>query len=76
VVWGWLVEQARTQALDGWVRNWTDGSVEAVLACDPATVRALIERCRIGPTLARVERIDATETAEAPPPGFVERPRL
>lgn len=77
-VWyrGWLVEQARALRVDGWVRNRTDGSVEAVLAGDPAAVRTLIERCETGPRLARVERIEAAETAEVPSPGFAQRPSL
>ncbi len=77
-VWyrGWLVEQAPLHGVDGWVRNRADGTVEAVLAGEPSAVRAVIERCRAGPTLARVERIDEMPAAETPPPGFVQRPSV
>jgi acylphosphatase len=77
-VWyrGWLVEQAMVHAVDGWVRNRADGSVEALLDGDEMQVRTLIERCRKGPRLARVERIEVTETTEAPPAGFAQRPTL
>jgi acylphosphatase len=48
---------ARTRKLEGWVRNRRDGSVEAVLAGPPATVAAVIEACRRGPSSARVEAV-------------------
>ncbi|MBA4035348.1 MAG: acylphosphatase [Bradyrhizobium sp.] len=48
---------ARTRKLEGWVRNRRDGSVEAVLAGPTATVAAVIEACRRGPSSARVEAV-------------------
>lgn len=69
----WLAGQARANAVDGWVRNRLDETVEAVLAGEPAVVQALVDRCRRGLQLARVERIETTAEAEAPPPGFVQR---
>lgn len=75
-VWyrGWLVEAALAQAVDGWVRNRPDGTVEAVLDGEPEAVRAVIERCREGPKLARVTRIDEVPCSEQPRPGFVQLP--
>ena len=75
-VWyrGWTVDQARARALDGWVRNLRDGTVEAVLSGMPDDVAAVIEACRNGPRAARVERIDITEQAEPPGPGFHQLP--
>ncbi|MFK8251059.1 acylphosphatase [Ancylobacter terrae] len=58
--------EAIRHGLAGWVRNRTDGSVEAILAGPAETVAAVIEACRRGPTLARV---DAVETG-APPAGL------
>lgn len=77
-VWyrGWLVEQAVLHSVNGWVRNRADGSVEALLDGDEAQVRTLIDRCREGPRLAWVERIDVTETQDTPPAGFAQRPTL
>lgn len=64
-VWyrGWAVGQATTLSLHGWVRNRTDGSVEAVLCGPEPTVREMIRRCWDGPQAARVERIEETEEA-------------
>ena len=77
-VWyrSWLVEEASSRSVDGWVRNRADGTVEAVLAGEPGAVRALIERCREGPRLARVQRIDEAPAGETPAPGFVQLPTL
>ncbi len=73
-VWyrGWLVEEASGRGLDGWVRNRMDGSVEALVAGDEAAVRALIERCREGPSLARVALVEERFESEPPAPGFVQ----
>ena len=72
----WLVREASRLGLYGWVRNRRDGSVEAVVAGDEATVRALLLTCRRGPPSARVESI--TESFAEPPqePGFRRLPSL
>lgn len=41
----------------GWVRNLPDGRVEAVVEGPKALVEALIDWCRRGPALARVESV-------------------
>lgn len=67
----WLVREARSHGLSGWVRNLPDGSVEALVAGDIAAVQAVVTACRRGPTLARVDEI--TEHLAEPPDteGFV-----
>lgn len=42
----------------GWVRNRRDGTVEAVIEGDKERVERMLEWCRRGPALARVERVD------------------
>jgi acylphosphatase len=49
---------ARSRGLAGWVRNLSDGAVEAVFEGDTEDVEALVELCREGPRGAEVERID------------------
>jgi len=51
-------EQAKVAGLTGWVRNLTDGSVEALFEGDRKTIEQAIEKCRQGPPSARVENID------------------
>jgi acylphosphatase len=66
----WLVRQANRAALDGWVRNRPDGTVEALLAGPADAVAAVLSACRRGPPLARVDEV-IEELAEAPEePGF------
>jgi acylphosphatase len=55
---GWTVEQAQERGLRGWVRNRTDGAVEALFIGPAEAVRAMIAACRTGPKLAAVVRID------------------
>ena len=66
----WMVRQAATLGVQGWVRNRADGAVEALVAGEEAAVQALLSACRRGPMLARVDEI--TEEFADPPaePGF------
>jgi acylphosphatase len=63
----WAVGEARALGLTGWIRNRTDGSVEALAFGDAEAVDAFIAKCGEGPPAAIVERIDM-ETAEGEPP--------
>lgn len=66
----WMIAEANRLGVQGWVRNRADGSVEALVAGDPAAVGALLTACRAGPRLARVDRI-VEDFAEPPAePGF------
>ena len=71
-VWyrAWTRETALELGLSGWVRNRTDGSVEALVHGDAEQVDQLIDKCWQGPTSARVENITATYSTENVPAGF------
>lgn len=75
-VWyrGWTVEQARIRKLDGWVRNRSDGSVEALIIGHSADVDALLDACWQGPPSAIVINVKVTETADPGLTGFDQRP--
>ena len=53
----WTAEQARTLSVNGWVRNCTDGSVEAHVEGEPDAVDRLIDSIRAGPPGARVDQV-------------------
>src|ERR1700736_3484543 len=53
----WIEHRARAHALEGWVRNRRDGSVEALLAGPAEVVADMIARCRRGPSTARVDDV-------------------
>jgi acylphosphatase len=58
-------EQARAERLSGWVRNCSDGTVEAVFEGPTAAVERVVDWCRTGPPRARVDHVDVRdETAE------------
>jgi len=47
--------------LTGWVRNITDGRVEAVFEGDDANIDKMLAWCHIGPPAARVEEVSTEE---------------
>lgn len=52
------VEEARRAGVFGWVRNVPSGAVEAIVEGEEAKVRRLIEWCRTGPPMARVDNVN------------------
>lgn len=61
--------------LAGWVRNRSDGSVEAVVAGDAEALARMREWASRGPQLARVERV-VEEPADGEYVGFERWPSL
>lgn len=73
----WAISAGQRLGLKGWVRNRTDGSVEALIAGDDAAVGAMIDACLSGPAYARVEKVDVMTAAEAEmPEGFARLPTV
>ena len=74
-VWfrAWTKKQAKSRGLSGWVRNLNDGTVEAVFSGADETVTSMLEACKTGPPLARVEHVDI-EPCETPADGFSNPP--
>lgn len=71
----WAIATGQRLGLSGWVRNRTDGSVETLIVGDEAAVGAMIEACRRGPPLARVDGIDVEPVdLDVLPEGFARRP--
>lgn len=67
--------EAQRLGISGWVRNCMDGTVEAVIASkDAAAVSAMMDWCRVGPPLARVEKVEQTVTTDNSG-SFTTRPR-
>jgi acylphosphatase len=64
----------RRAALDahvaGWVRNLSDGRVEAVFEGDAVDVEQMLSWCRQGPTYAEVESVEVVEEAPRGETGF------
>lgn len=66
----WTERKATELGLNGWVRNRSDGSVEAVFQGAPATVDAMIDACRRGPSAAVVKNLAVEEEEAGPFAGF------
>ena len=57
------VQAAYTLGVTGWVRNRSEGTVEAHVQGEGGAVERFVEWCRRGPPLARVSRVDAGDAA-------------
>jgi acylphosphatase len=49
---------AKKNNVSGWVRNLSDGKVEAIIEGDDENVSAVVEWCHAGPANARVEDVE------------------
>jgi acylphosphatase len=47
--------------LTGWVKNMTDGRVEAVFEGEDTSVNKMIDWCHVGPPAARVQEVITNE---------------
>ena len=61
----WFTEHARALGLAGWVRNRSDGSVEAVVEGSVAAVDRMIALAHEGSAAARVEQVAVSDDAPA-----------
>lgn len=53
--------EAQRLGVRGWVKNRSDGSVEAAVHGEPAAVDAIVRWAQRGPELAHVERVEIEE---------------
>ena len=71
----WTITTARRFGLSGWVRNRTDGAVEALIVGEDQAVGEMIDACRRGPTMARVDNVDIEPVdLDIMPQGFTQLP--
>lgn len=61
----WTEREARTLGLAGWVRNRSDGTVEAVFAGSADAVAAMAESLNRGPHAARPQGLHIRQCSEA-----------
>jgi len=67
-VWfrAWTQQNATARGLTGWVRNRSDGSVEALFHGLAPDVNDMVEACRKGPPSAEVNRVTPETSIETP----------
>ena len=61
----YVEREAKTRSLKGWVRNRSNGSVEAVFMGDEEDVQSMIVACHRGPRMSLVRNVKS----EQHPPG-------
>jgi acylphosphatase len=64
------LERAQSLGLAGWVRNCSDGSLEAVFEGEDERVGSLVDWCRRGPSGAYVDSVDVEWEETEGEPGF------
>ncbi len=71
-VWyrAWTEETAQGLGLSGWVRNLSDGAVQAVFYGATEDVERMLVNCRKGPPLAQVTHVEAHECDPPRSSGF------
>ncbi len=67
-----MAQEANRRGVSGWVRNRSDGSVEAMIAGTDEQVAAMIAWARRGPPMASVDHV-AVELGEGSFSGFEQR---
>jgi acylphosphatase len=67
----WAVErEAQRRGVAGWVRNLSDGRVEARFEGEDAAVDGVVAFCREGPDTARVQSVGVTDVEPEGSAGF------
>lgn len=61
----WTQIEATQRGIRGWVRNRSNGDVEAVFAGPPDAVEALCAACWRGPAHARVDKVVVAQESAA-----------
>ena len=77
-VWyrGWAVRTAKELRIRGWVRNRSDGSVEALAIGEEQAVERFVAACHQGPPHSDVTGVEVAEEAVADIIGFEQRGTL
>lgn len=73
----WFTAEARALGVNGWIRNRTDGSVEAVVQGPTDMVDAIVAKARQGSPASRVADVIVSDDAPAETlVGFAKRPTI
>ena len=70
------IEKANKLGLDGWIRNRSDGTVEAVVSGGTKAVEAFVGACMRGPQGSRVADVELAPAEMPEEKGFNRRPSL
>ncbi|HEY2069167.1 MAG TPA: acylphosphatase [Rhizomicrobium sp.] len=71
-----VIAEATKLGLDGWIRNRSDGTVEALLSGETKAVEAAIAACMRGPEGSRVSNVELHNAEPPEEKGFRRRPSV
>jgi acylphosphatase len=72
----YLIAEATKLGLDGWVRNRSDGTVEALASGPTKAIEAFFTVCARGPEGSRVANVEMHSADPPAEKGFKRRPSL
>jgi len=72
----WIIRQAEARNLSGWVRNLSDGTVEALFSGEEGEVEKILDECRKGPPGALISQVKSEDSEEFGISGFRQKPTL
>lgn len=68
--------EARKLGLNGWIRNLSDGAVEALASGSTKAIEAFVAACMRGPPGALVKNVDLHNAEPPSEPGFHQLPSV
>jgi acylphosphatase len=71
-----VIAEAQRIGLDGWVRNRSDGTVEALVSGPTKQVEEFVGLCMRGPAGSQVKGVDLIKAEPPEEKGFHRRPSL
>jgi acylphosphatase len=71
-----VIAEARRLGLDGWIRNRSDGTVEALVSGETKTVETFVEACMRGPAGSQVKNVELHKAEPPDEKGFHRRPSI
>ena len=71
-----VMEEARKLNLDGWIRNRSDGTVEALASGSTKAVEAFVAVCMRGPPGSTVKNVELHKAEPPEEMGFHRRPSV
>jgi acylphosphatase len=71
-----VIAEANKLGLDGWIRNRSDGTVEALVSGETKAVEAMVAVCMRGPEGSRVKNVELHNSEPPAEKGFNRRPSV
>jgi len=71
-----VIAEAQRLGIDGWVRNRSDGTVEALVSGPTRIVEIIVAACMRGPDGSRVHNVELHNAEPPAETGFRRRPSL